>query len=1066
MYLYFDKNGVLKEVINDKALRQGNYDVNKIYIYIEDLDYTQPQQMDVSYRLSDGTRIPVSAYELNFGAISENNKMEVPYNRRRDLKFFKYGMKYPFYEIPTEFEVAGVQYSALDIPGNVCCTVRVNNGTITTLGLIVFNVEETVDGNKIEYEEYISLAQFQYLMSIIVSKDYVDSQIEDRCICVVNDINNIDLSSYPVGTIIFSKNNRYYYIVKENNEKQFISSMNKVFKIGSDVADITNPLSDEIYELLLNYNDDIILYVEGNDGSKQYFKKAYASNNVITYLNIDEPSSGSVDFILLAYNKISINMTEKTWRLRSHTAVLYEKTYIDTQLALKADLSYVNNLVADIKANSFIPIDDYETYPSVQDFLDNYPLNEREEGSIYLYPVDTADLTKGYQQYIWEGNAWVYLGNTQLDLSNYYTKAQVLEKIEYIVEMTSSQQEFTGDTLTYLINNPNARIRYNGVLYEKSIESANSIDFMSVYEINKQIDNYQESQQPFITLYKSNGVAHAIKSIEQFYNKAQMDSLLDLKSDKTTTASLQNQINDLNSRLVVVEEAIVAVDTLTYTALSYSAIPNVSDNLYPIIYSGGLDTKEIKGNSFVHTQLCKNNGLTETINGVTITNNNNGTWTLNGTASADFDKRITAATSDLYLTAQHKYLLCGCKGGSSLTYGLYSSASVGSFEYGNGTIFTQSANGNSLIFIQVKQGTTLNNVSIMPELFDLTKDFGAGNEPTTYDQAVSMYASKGIDITNYVEYTQGTLIDSKPVKLISHGYNLLVSQPTHSSSIVPFNSQTFTKLTANKPYTLEFENLVNATSYRWCLSFYNENGEIINDIDLFTFSITQYFNQSGLCLSSNNIPATTKTLSITPKVNCYIYVNIGLGDVSATTVMQNVSLHLTGSRTGYAPYKAPIEYPITTEVLRSAGSVQDSAVSKKVGSVDLGTLNYTLDDYRVYTSDLANVIKKEQGLLNIVCAKFTPTSSLANLTNTNALLFVSSGGNVSFSNMGYNATTFKTAMSGVILNYELATPTEQTATLPTDIEIEKGGSLEVVYDNGNTTPADFVFDCAVYKPLE
>ena len=37
---------------------------------------------------------------------------------------------------------------------------------------------------------------------------------------------------------------------------------------------------------------------------------------------------------------------------------------------------------------------------------------------------------------------------------------------------------------------------------------------------------------------------------------------------------------------------------------------------------------------------------------------------------------------------------------------------------------------------------------------------------------------------------------------------------------------------------------------------------------------------------------------------------------------------------------------------------------------------------------------------------------------------------------------------------------------PTDIEIEKGGSIEIAYDNGNTTPTDFVFDCAVYKPIE
>ena len=35
MYLYFDKNGVLKEIVNDEAIRQGSANYNKIYMYFE-----------------------------------------------------------------------------------------------------------------------------------------------------------------------------------------------------------------------------------------------------------------------------------------------------------------------------------------------------------------------------------------------------------------------------------------------------------------------------------------------------------------------------------------------------------------------------------------------------------------------------------------------------------------------------------------------------------------------------------------------------------------------------------------------------------------------------------------------------------------------------------------------------------------------------------------------------------------------------------------------------------------------------------------------------------------------
>ena len=36
-----------------------------------------------------------------------------------------------------------------------------------------------------------------------------------------------------------------------------------------------------------------------------------------------------------------------------------------------------------------------------------------------MYPIDTSDLTKGYYQYIWEDNAWMGIGTTRIDLTNY-----------------------------------------------------------------------------------------------------------------------------------------------------------------------------------------------------------------------------------------------------------------------------------------------------------------------------------------------------------------------------------------------------------------------------------------------------------------------------------------------------------------------------------------------------------------------------------------------------------------------------------------------------------------------
>lgn len=104
---------------------------------------------------------------------------------------------------------------------------------------------------------------------------------------------------------------------------------------------------------------------------------------------------------------------------------------------------YVDQLVANIKKDSYKEVDTTE-YPTLADFL----ASTGEEGYLYLYPIDTTDLTRGYYRYIWEGNAWLDLGTTQIDLSNYYTKNET----NTLLGAKANQSDLTahtGDT-----NNP------------------------------------------------------------------------------------------------------------------------------------------------------------------------------------------------------------------------------------------------------------------------------------------------------------------------------------------------------------------------------------------------------------------------------------------------------------------------------------------------------------------------------------------------------------------------------------------------------------------------------------
>ena len=79
---------------------------------------------------------------------------------------------------------------------------------------------------------------------------------------------------------------------------------------------------------------------------------------------------------------------------------------------------YVDELISAIKKNAFTLVDT-TTYTTLDSFL----ATTGEEGYIYLYPLDLNDISKGYYQYIYENNAWLSLGTTQIDLSDYVKKS-------------------------------------------------------------------------------------------------------------------------------------------------------------------------------------------------------------------------------------------------------------------------------------------------------------------------------------------------------------------------------------------------------------------------------------------------------------------------------------------------------------------------------------------------------------------------------------------------------------------------------------------------------------------
>ena len=89
--------------------------------------------------------------------------------------------------------------------------------------------------------------------------------------------------------------------------------------------------------------------------------------------------------------------------------------------------------------------------------------------------------------------------------------------------------------------------------------------------------------------------------------------------------------------------------------------------------------------------------------------------------------------------------ICIYSGGINGTYaanGAYVAGFIGSayIEFFGKQIVQCTENGNCIIYLRLRgDGNTYSNVSVRPEFFNLTKMFGAGNEPTTVEEFEAMF---------------------------------------------------------------------------------------------------------------------------------------------------------------------------------------------------------------------------------------------------------------------------------------------------------------------------------------
>ena len=323
-------------------------------------------------------------------------------------------------------------------------------------------------------------------------------------------------------------------------------------------------------------------------------------------------------------------------------------------------------------------------------------------------------------------------------------------------------------------------------------------------------------------------------------------------------------------------------------------------------------------------------------------------------------------------------------------------------------------------------------------------------------------------IGGHSEVIDGEIVSAGTESIIEQGKNLFdyTDKTYHGANVNKVeNGVIYTKgLTttalniptiAENKYTLSFKvksNAANQGGLRWSL----QKGKN-----------TSYAHDSSLIKSEVGYTANTEYQAVATFVATTDFVSL----CTIVGMVYDVQLELGDTATDYSPFYQT-EYPIPEAIKAlpgygwSAGTArnyvdyENKRYVQCVNSVDLGTLTWTAGESVSFkTHHLAGqkLTKSYSIAPNFICPKYstktqneswgkTSITGISATSNVNGYIYVN---DTSYT----DATTFKQAMQGVILYYELANPivTDISNLIPDDflrsLTVEAGGSI--TFKGGN-----------------
>lgn len=494
-----------------------------------------------------------------------------------------------------------------------------------------------------------------------------------------------------------------------------------------------------------------------------------------------------------------------------------------------------------------------------------------------------------------------------------------------------------------------------------------------------------------------------------------------------TNVVLQQKVTSLQKQIDNITEAEDLIETVDYSN---------GENAVPANVSKYAEVSMLRGRTRPWNQLANPSALISDgtfYNVIISVDTGTNTITLSGTSTgATFILILGASQPDAVVG--HVYLVMGNRSTAGIRWG--SEIVSGDF------IRTATSLTDLQLAIRLYQGSSYSG-SIQLHIHDLTLIFGAGNEPSTVAEAVALLSALG----EYNAYDAGSLVDTTYSAVKSVGVNIWDEEWESGR----WDNNTGLPSVDNDRIRNKYPIKVNPST-----TYYKGTTLISNC----------YFYDSDMnFLSYGGAGEAT----VTTPANC-VYMNF-MTIVGNPTYSHNIQICLDSysDKTNFHEYMTDtltLPEPVT---LRSAGSVADTdelnvevdgvekrRQTKRVGQVDLGSLSWYRDTQYanpLFYADFSDspTLTGENYLAKCECALYK-TVKVSSVVQTNKSIGIQkayyyTAQRIVIRDDSYtDATTFKSAMSGVMLNYELASEvvTLLDPILDNFVKVEPNGTVETV----------------------